>query len=504
MQNNQLSTLIRRRRALHVWQEQPVRQPSYDIVWMQFISRYTIGSHIHGFYQLFWPPMRRRMRLLWALALISALTVLIYITYLLGERHQRRHFHTIIADSRWPIRNIAFPVIVVCNKNRLNWSRLPEIVQRYNISAAQQPLLERILTGYDAVSFARFDVFATLKDQPLQTLNHLNFTQIAIEMAWRCDELLAECKWKTESADCCELFRPRRSPYGACLAFNEVEQRALVAIESGSGLMVRLRLNEAQHAPNNLEMKGFLLNVLEPNVWFDYPIEVLPDVDSTIGIRAVYHYYDEDTLSMPSQQRMCLQDYEHVSEKIHTLQGLKYMMENCFAECQQLYMLRYCNCTMDLFYPPSDHVACQLKDLPCLAANNHRWENYEQPGEQTYVAQAKTGLICECLHNCKSLTLINDVRKRVQSPWQRVNVSGRTSGRPENRSMLLDVYYKRFNILVYKTSLIYSWMDLMVSFGAICQLCLGCSIIGLLEVLYFGLIDVPHFCWRRYVLRRFG
>ncbi|XP_034472139.1 pickpocket protein 19 [Drosophila innubila] len=504
MQHSQVRRVIRQRRKLQAWQEQQA-QPSYDnVTWMQFISRYTIGSHIHGFYQLFWPTMRRRMRLLWALALLSALTVLIYVAYLLGERHQRHHFHTIIADSHWPIQNIAFPVIVVCNKNRLNWSRLPQIIQRYNISLAQQPLLERVLTAYDALSFARFDVFAPLKDQPLQTLNHLNFTRIATEMAWRCDELLAECRWQTESRDCCELFRPRRLPLGSCLAFNEVEQRAIVEIGSGSGLMVRLRLNEAQHAPENVELKGFMLNILEPNVWFDFPIEFFPDMDSTIGIRAVYHFYDEDTYSMHSQQRMCLQDYEHVSDNIHTLQGLKYMMENCFAECQQLYMLRYCNCTLDLFYPPSDHVACQLKDLPCLAAHNHEMESYEQPGEHSYVAHAESGLICECLHNCKSLTLINDVRKFVQRPLQRVNVSDRTSYRPENRSMLLDIYYKRFNILVYKTSLIYSWMDLIVSFGAICQLCLGCSIIGILEVLYFGLIDVPHFYWRRYALRRFG
>lgn len=196
-------------------------------------------------------------------------------------------------------------------------------------------------------------------------------------------------------------------------------------------------------------------------MWFDFPIEFLPDMDSTIGIRAVYHYYDEDTFSTHSQQRMCLQDYEHLTDNIHTLKGLKYMMENCFAECQQLYMLRYCNCTLDLFYPPSDHVACKLKDLPCLAAHNHLMKNYEQPGEQSYVDPAERGLICECLHNCKSLTLISDVRKFVQRPWQRVNGSGMSTYRTGNRSTLLNIFYKRFNILVYKTSLIYSWMDLM-------------------------------------------
>lgn len=197
--------------------------------------------------------------LLWTLALFCALTVLMYVTYLLAERHQRKHFHTVVADSLWPIKNLAFPVIVVCNKNPLNWSRLPEIKKRYNISKAQEPLLERVLTAYDGVAFGRFDVFNTLHGQPLETLNHLNFTQIVSEMTWRCDELLAECRWQTKARNCCDLFRHRRLPHGICLAFNEVEKRASQEMGRDTGLIVRLQLNSALHAPGNRQPKGFVV-----------------------------------------------------------------------------------------------------------------------------------------------------------------------------------------------------------------------------------------------------
>ncbi|XP_060648137.1 LOW QUALITY PROTEIN: pickpocket protein 19-like [Drosophila nasuta] len=491
MKTNQATRAVQNRGVLIAWQEQ--QEANHETVWMQFIRRYTMGSHIHGFYQLFWPTMRQRMRLLWALALLSAFSVLLYITYLLGERYERKHFHTVIDNAHWPIQNIAFPVVIVCNNNRVNWSRLTEIMQRYNISSDQQPLLEKVLTAYDALSFGRFDVFDPLKDEDLRTLNHLNFTQIATEMAWRCDELLTDCTWQTESRNCCELFRPRRLPLGACLAFNEEEKRATVETGKGTGLIVRLRLNEAKHAPGNREPKGFMLNIVEPGVWFDYSIELLPDLETSIDVGAVFHYYDENTFSLHSQQRKCLRDYEYISANAQTLKGLKYMMENCIAECQQLYLLRYCNCTLDLFYPPSDYPACHLKDLPCLAGNNYLLQNYEQTGEHPYVSQHDPGLICDCLHNCNSLTLINDARRLLKKPQHLVN-----------HSTLVNIHYKRNYILVYKTSLIYSWMDLMVSFGAICQLCLGCSIIGFLELLYFALIDVPHFYWTRFVPRRFG
>lgn len=189
-------------------------------------------------------------------------------------------------------------------------------------------------------------------------------------------------------------------------------------------------------------------------------------MDTNIGVRAVYHYYDEDTFSVPSLQRQCRRDYEKDSGRCHTLKGLKYMLENCLAECQQLYLLRYCNCTMDLFYPPSDHVACKLKDLPCLADHNNFLQNFEQPGEHSYVTQPESGIICDCLHNCNSLTWITDVRKHVLRPWQMKskttsNYNENGSTRNVNRSVLLNVYYKRNSVLVYKTSLIYSWLDMI-------------------------------------------
>lgn len=190
-------------------------------------------------------------------------------------------------------------------------------------------------------------------------------------------------------------------------------------------------------------------------------------MDTNIAVRAVFHYYDEDTFSVPSQQRQCRRDYEKRDDHSPSLKGMKYMLENCMAECQQLHLLRYCNCTMELFYPPSDHVACQLKDLPCLADHNNRLKNFEQPGEHTYVTHPETGFICNCLHNCNSLMWVYDVRKHVLRPYQLPsskkipNASSKGNLHSANRSVLLNVYYKRNTVLVYKTSLIYSWLDLI-------------------------------------------
>ncbi|KAH8418524.1 hypothetical protein KR009_011311, partial [Drosophila setifemur] len=464
-------------------------RPNNKTKWMELLDCYISRSHIHGLYLLFLPTMRRRMRIMWSLALICAFSVLIYVSYLLAERYHNKQFQTIVAHSHASIHSIAFPVVIICNKNRLNWSRLPEIKQRYNISSVQETLFERVLTAYDGLSFHQFNVFDSLQGEPLENLNHLNFTEIVTEMSWRCDEVLGDCVWQTARRSCCKLFRHRRLTLGNCLAFNELEQRRGTQTGINTGLLLRLLLREDQHAPGNTATKGFVLNVVQASVWFGFPIDVVPHTRTNVAVTAVYHYFDESTLGLPSNWRRCVMDYEQESEHFQTLEGQKYMMENCQAECQQRYLLRYCNCTLDLFYPPSGYPSCRVTDLPCLAAHNHQLLNFEQPGEHPYVHRTESGLLCECLHNCKSLTLVTDMRKSAQQPWLQPN-SSRIEG------MWLNVYFKKPSMLVYKTNLIYTWVDLIVSFGGICQLCLGCSIISLLEVIHFAIVTVPKFYWQ--------
>ncbi|KAH8275166.1 hypothetical protein KR026_001081, partial [Drosophila bipectinata] len=486
----------------------------YTRKWMQLLEGYISRAHVHGFYLIFLPTMRRRMRILWSLALACAFSVLIYVSYLLGERYHNKPFQTIVAHSHASIDHIAFPVVIICNKNRLNWSRLPEIKQLYKVTPDKEKLFEQILTAYDGLSFQQFNVFDSLIGQDLEGMNIYNFTEIAAEMSWKCNEILANCIWQSRSRDCCQLFRPRRLPLGHCLAFNELEQRKGTGTGLNTGILLRLLLREEDHAPGNLNPKGFLLTVVEASVWFGFPIDIVPHIRTNVAVTAVYHYFDETTLSLPSSLRRCVMDYEVDSEHFQTLEGQKYMLENCQAECQQRYLLRYCNCTVDLFYPPSNYSACRATDLPCLAAHNHLLQNFEQSGEHPYVHRDHSGLLCDCLHNCKSLTLVTDMRKSVQSPWIPSN-STRDMG------MWLNVYFKKPSMLVYKTNLLYTWVDLIgmiktknclpiinnylfkitVSFGGICQLCLGCSIISIIEFMYFSFYKIPKFYWHSYILK---
>lgn len=54
--------------------------------------------------------------------------------------------------------------------------------------------------------------------------------------------------------------------------------------------------------------------------------------------------------------------------------------------------------------------------------------------------------------------------------------------------MTLDFHYQSANIVKYRTDVTFGWLDLMVSFGGIAGLFLGCSILSGAEFFYFFIV----------------
>lgn len=74
-----------------------------------------------------------------------------------------------------------------------------------------------------------------------------------------------------------------------------------------------------------------------------------------------------------------------------------------------------------------------------------------QPGEVGYVRNSNDGMVCKCFRNCYSLNYINDVRPAFLPQ----DVYGNSS------YVDLDVHYRFETIMVYRTSLVFGWVDLM-------------------------------------------
>ncbi|KAH8272146.1 hypothetical protein KR018_003547 [Drosophila ironensis] len=470
-----------------------------DSAW-QLVLRFGKRTTIHGLDRLLSSGVSRWERFVWLCTFVTAFLGAVYVCLILSARYNEAHFQTVVDSTRFPVYRIPFPVITICNRNRLNWNRLSQAKAMFmkNVTDdTQLSLFESIIGCFDEVFFGHFQPFERLRNQPTELLNYINFTQVVDFMTWRCDELLTECLWRNYVYNCCDIFSKRRSKNGLCWAFNSLETeegRRMQLIDplwpwrTGSAgpmsaLSVRVLIQAAKHIPGRQNEKGIDVMVTEPFVWHSHPFNIPANTETTLEIEPIIYFYDNDTRGVRSDQRQCVFDDERNSEDFRSLQGYVYMIENCQSECHQEYLVRYCNCTMDLLFPPGQYRSCQAKDFLCLAEHNDELRYSHQPGEVAFVHNNFKGMVCKCFRNCFSLNYVNDVRPAFLPP----NIYGNIS------FVDLDVHYRFETIMVYRTSLVFGWVDLMVSFGGIAGLFLGCSLISGMELIYFLCIEVPAF-----------
>ncbi|EDW02982.1 pickpocket protein 19 [Drosophila grimshawi] len=460
----------------------------------------TFGKRttIHGLDKLLAARASRWERFVWLCTFVCAFLGAVYVCLILSQRFSDGKFQTVVDSTRYPVYRIPFPVITICNHNRLNWQRLDRAKSRFmaNVSdAVQLKLFERIVSSYDDMSFGHFESFGQLRTEPTHQLSHINFSLVIDFMSWTCDELLTDCKWRHFPYNCCEIFSMRRSKNGLCWAFNSletVEGKRMQLLDplwpwrTGSAgpmsaLFVRVLIQPDKHWPGRRNEKGIDVMVTEQYVWHKDPFSIPADTKVDIELDPTIYFYDNDTRSVSSDQRQCVFDDEHNSRDFKSLVGYIYMIENCQSECHQEYLMRYCNCTMDLLFPPGQFRSCRSQDLYCLAQHNDRLLYYHQPGEDRLVRNNYEGMECKCFRNCYSLNYINSVRPSFLPP----EVVGNSS------YVDLDVHFRFETMMVYRTSLVFGWVDLMVSFGGIAGLFLGCSLISGMELAYFVCVEVP-------------
>lgn len=75
----------------------------------------------------------------------------------------------------------------------------------------------------------------------------------------------------------------------------------------------------------------------------------------------------------------------------------------------------------------------------------------KKPGEEKYVTSNVEGMLCKCFRNCYSLNYITEVRSSYLPVDVRQNVS----------YVEFDVHFRYDTMMVYRTSLVFTWVDLM-------------------------------------------
>lgn len=77
----------------------------------------------------------------------------------------------------------------------------------------------------------------------------------------------------------------------------------------------------------------------------------------TVAVEPSMHKTSKKLRSFAPEDRQCLFDdrsiteSEEITDDVMHLKNLPYLKANCIAECRRYYMMKFCNCSIDIFYP---------------------------------------------------------------------------------------------------------------------------------------------------------
>ncbi|GFG37849.1 hypothetical protein Cfor_04939 [Coptotermes formosanus] len=308
-----------------------------------------------------------------------------------------------------------------------------------------------------------------------------------------CKELFVEkCWWRNMYYDCCSLFELQKTEYGFCYSFNsetseyrqqmseksqktcrdddqhckqskcsegdpqcnKEDMRPRRTSTSGMWSGLRIQINTfPEHVPPRHESDksaGVLVFVTSP---YDFPVagtDVTSGSTAHVSLSAQVTYTTPQVLDLTPDRRGCL--YENESQ---SLGFPSYRHGNCIAQCHLDSTYMHCNCT-PYFYPTEDVF------------------NYEKPEKDNpYFDDGQSGMVCQCQADCD--------RTEYTSEFY-VTQGGSVDAEDQ---ILLDVHFKHPTVVLYRTDVVFGWLDLTVSLGGIAGLFIGSSLLSGAELIYY-------------------
>lgn len=137
----------------------------------------------------------------------------------------------------------------------------------------------------------------------------------------------------------------------------------------------------------------------------------------SIAIEASQYKTSKKLRVFAPEDRQCYFDdvsiTDEINDEVMHIRGLPYLRANCIVACRRYYLMKYCNCSVDFFYPGES-----VRDAP--VADSHIVTSFRLILDYGYPSCTVTGLQCLSYLNCKlKLRFKNTKRITEFRPFQR-------------------------------------------------------------------------------------
>jgi acid-sensing ion channel, other len=253
-----------------------------------------------------------------------AILSIIYISLELSEKFSNSPLSTVVESTIFPVAEIAYPAVTICNKNRFHKARCEEAEQIFIPKADKETLeiFRLLLASLNSFEFGALDEFhEEVFNFTSPQLASLNLTEVFEYVMLTCEEIfVGRCWWRNKYFDCCdEFFYLQKSEYALCFSFNGAVSPLGRAKEANTSIHYPLRtssygdwsglrvdMSSRTDLAIDEENDGVTVIVQHPNQWPNAGIFVPSGTQTSIVIKPTFSYTTEDVKRLTPEQRQCL------------------------------------------------------------------------------------------------------------------------------------------------------------------------------------------------------
>lgn len=120
-------------------------------------------------------------RAIWIVLVLLAFWGTIVVSLMIKNKFQASLLSTVVETANYPISEIPFPAVTICNNHRLDFRKYDDALQRFlpNASYDSNVTFLSLLRAFEVLDFGSFDEFEELITRDLQELPHLDLKEVA-------------------------------------------------------------------------------------------------------------------------------------------------------------------------------------------------------------------------------------------------------------------------------------------------------------------------------------
>ncbi|XP_015371445.1 PREDICTED: pickpocket protein 19-like [Diuraphis noxia] len=469
---------------------------------------YCENGSIHGLRHIIQKNETPWKRLMWILLLIVASIAIVVLVSASWEKYSYSSMEIAVDDPHYPLTKIDFPAVTICPISKIIYSKALKLV--LNKHSNDSDLRTRWTNSLMALSRMQFphntNLYYILKNIPTIKIPLDDISDLMLKLAPSIEDIFIKCFWRGVTYKCKDILRFQRTEQGFCYSFNSQTAERSTNNESNihppfdgrDGILIPLRNNAAgkhtglklimknmsnEFFPTDYRRRGF--NVLvhppdgAPDVASAYKVHAVRDRITQISVSVAQVEADDSLNRLDDWNGQCYL-YKTKAKNLSSLLHKSSNEDTCFIKCRMKAIHEACNCTQyffKLYQGLGSH--CGIEHIPCLIENDVLQRNAkvteDEPGFPEW--SIPFSMHCDCRPPCSFITYTTELRYEIRQFINKEPLSSRYD-------VFLEVNYRELYATSYRRSMRYTTQDLLVSFGGVASLFLGCSLVSILEILY--------------------